>query len=160
MKFILSLFFALLLITGGITLDNLRDFYPQASASKASADKFQNMAAKAPGTEPEVLAYRSASKIIQAKFEKGPSRKPMLVDGIKGLENIISRNPKNIELRVIRLSVQENLPKIVGYHTKITEDKGVIIRNYAYQNASLKQFIREFATVSKTMTAAEKATLK
>lgn len=160
MKFILSLIFGLMFSIGSISLENLRDFYPLASASKASADKFRNMVAKATGADPAVTAYRSASKIIQAKFEKGPARKPLLIEGIKGLEYVISRNPKNVELRVIRLSVQENLPKIVGYNTKIAEDKGVIVRNYPFQNAALKQFIRDFAAVSKTMSPNEKAALK
>lgn len=141
-------------------LETLRDFYPKASASKANADKFQAMAAKAQGNDAVISAYRGASKIIQANFDKGNGRKALITGGIKTLEAAVKANPNNLELRLIRLSVQENLPKIVGYNSKMAEDKRLILKNYSSQNAGLKQYIREFATFSKSMKAAEKATLK
>lgn len=159
MKFIFAFLIAFLPLQQ-TNLETLRDFYPKASISKANADKFQALASKAQGSDAVMNAYRGAAKIIQAKFEKGQGRKALIVSGIKSLEGAVNANPANIELRIIRLSVQENLPKIVGYHSKMAEDKKMILKNYAAQNGSLKQYIREFAAVSKTMTAAEKASLK
>lgn len=160
MKFIFAFIFSFFISFGTAPIDSLRDFYPKASASKANADKFEAMASKISGNDAVTSAYKSASKIIQAKFAKGAERKPLLVAGIKGLESAINANPRNVELRIIRLSLQENLPKIVGYNSKMAEDKGVILRNYNNQSASMKQYIREFAGYSKTMTATEKASLK
>ncbi len=160
MKLIFAFITAFVLFIQVPTLETLRENYPQASMSKANADKFAVLAEKTSSSNAVFQAYKGAAKIIQSKFEKGNTRKPMIVSGVKALENSISVYPNQIELRVIRLSVQENLPKIVGYNTKIKEDKNFILKNYSKQNSALKQYIREFAAVSKSMTLAEKASLK
>lgn len=160
MKLIFAFIASFVMFFQASNLQSIRDAYPKASASKSAADRFSAMMDKASSSDAVTKAYKNAAKIIEAKFETGPNRKNLITAGIKGLEAGINANPANVELRVIRLSIQENLPKIVGYNTKMKEDKGVILRNYAAQNASLKQYIREFAAVSKTMTPAEKASLK
>jgi len=58
------------------------------------------------------------------------------------------------------MSVQENIPKIVGYNKNLKEDKTFILSNYSKQNSALKTYVRKFAMQSKTMTAAEKNSLK
>ncbi|MNU02992.1 hypothetical protein D3C72_2468730 [compost metagenome] len=58
------------------------------------------------------------------------------------------------------MSVQENIPKIVGYNKNLKEDKTFLINNYSKQNADLKSYIKQFAGQSKTMTASEKASFK
>jgi hypothetical protein len=88
------------------------------------------------------------------------NRKALVKSGATNLESIIKSNPNNIELRVIRMSVQENIPKIVGYRGGLKDDKAFILNNYSKQNATLKNYIKRFAAQSKTMTDAERATLK
>lgn len=58
------------------------------------------------------------------------------------------------------MSVQENIPKIVGYRGSLKDDKAFLLNNYSKQNAALKTYIKKFAAQSKTMTDAEKAMLK
>lgn len=160
MKLVFAFIASFILFFQTPNLETIRSAYPKASTSKSAAKSFSALMEKSNATDAVTKAYKSAAKIIEAKFETGPSRKSMITAGIKGLEAAINANPGNVELRVIRMSIQENLPKIVGYNAKLKEDKGVILRNYNAQNSVLKQYIRQFSAASKTMTAAEKASLK
>ena len=160
MKTLLTIIASMVIFFQSSTLETLRNLYPTAGASKANSAKFAVAAEKAGSSDATVKVYKSAAKIIQAKFETGPDRKSLISDGIKGVESAIAANPANIEMRLIRLSIQENLPKVVGYNSKMAEDKNVILRNYSKQNSALKSYIREFAAVSKTIKPTEKATLK
>jgi hypothetical protein len=84
----------------------------------------------------------------------------LVKDGATSLEEIVKNNPNNAELRVIRMSVQENVPKIVGYNKNLKEDKTFLINNYSKQNSDLKSYIKQFANQSKTFSGTEKASLK
>lgn len=65
---------------------------------------------------------------------KTPGQKlSMFKQGHKLLEAAISQEPKNAEYRFLRLMIQENAPKIVGYNNNITDDARQV-------KASLKSF--------------------
>ena len=142
-------------------LESLRNSYSKANSSNENAKNFIAIAEKKSSNDPVISAYKSASKILEAKVttEKN-KRKSFVKSGATTLENLIKSNPNNAELRVIRMSVQENLPKIVGYNKNLKEDKTFLINNYSKQNADLKSYIKQFAGQSKTMTASEKASFK
>ena len=142
-------------------LEALRNSYSKANLSNENAKNFIALAEKKSSSDPVISAYKSASKILEAKVttEKN-KRKSFVKSGATGLEKIIATNPNNAELRVIRMSVQENLPKIIGYSKNLKEDKTFLINNYGKQTQDLKNYIKQFAGQSKTMTASEKASFK
>lgn len=142
-------------------LETLRNSYSKANSSNENAKNFIALAEKKSSSDPVISAYKSASKILEAKVttEKN-KRKSFVKSGATTLESLIASNPNNAELRVIRMSVQENIPKIVGYNKNLKEDKTFLINNYSKQNADLKSYIKQFAGQSKTMTATEKASFK
>lgn len=140
-------------------LESLRSSYAKAPASNTSTEAFISMAEKATGSDPAILGYKAAAKIMEAKVT-GKDRKALVKAGATALESTIKSNPSNIELRLIRLSIQENIPKIVGYRGSLKEDKAYLLAQYGKQNAAMKNYIRRFAAQSKTMTAEERATLK
>ncbi|TXF75868.1 hypothetical protein [Chryseobacterium sp.] len=160
MKTLFLLLTSFLLFFQTHDLQTVRNNYPAANLSKANADSFKTMVAKTSSSDPVFRGYRAASEIISAKFMKGSERKTALTAGIKLLESTIAANPAQAELRFIRFSIQENLPKIVNYRSKITEDKNFILKNYSRQNSGLKNYMREYLKSSKGLTAAEKASLK
>jgi hypothetical protein len=137
----------------------LRESYAKANSSNANTEEFINIAEKTSGSDAVIQGYKAAAKIMEAKITKN-NRKALVKSGATSLEAIIKSNPNNAELRVIRMSVQENIPKIVGYNKNLKEDKTFILNNYSKQNSALKTYIRKFAMQSKTMTAAEKNSLK
>lgn len=158
MKLIFSFITAFILFfQSGI--ESLRDSYAKANVSNANTEAFITTAEKTSGSDAVTQGYKAAAKIMEAKIAK-QNRKALVKSGATSLESIIKSNPNNIELRVIRMSVQENIPKIVGYRGSLKDDKAFILNNYSKQNSALKNYIKKFAAQSKTMTAAEKANFK
>lgn len=142
-------------------LESLRNSYSKANQSNENAKNFIELAEKKNSSDVMISAYKAAAKVLEAKVttEKN-KRKSFVKSGATSLESLIKSNPNNAELRVIRMSVQENIPKIVGYNKNLKEDKSFLISNYSKQNAALKSYIKQFAAQSKTITAAEKASFK
>ncbi|WP_379968100.1 hypothetical protein [Epilithonimonas sp. UC225_85] len=161
MKLLISFLSVLFLFFQTSDLEALRNSYSKANISNENAKNFIELVEKKTSSDPIITAYKAAAKIMEAKVttEKN-KRKSFVKTGAKSLESIIASNPNNAELRVIRMSVQENLPKIVGYNKNLKEDKTFLIANYSKQNTDLKSYIKQFAAQSKTITAAEKASLK
>jgi len=160
MKLLLSLFAALVMFFQSSDLEALRDSYAVANQSKENAKNFIKIADKKTSSDPVISGYKAAAKVLEAKVSTEGKRKALVKSGATSLESLIKSNPNNTELRLIRLSVQENVPKIVGYHKNLKEDKEFVLNNYSKQNSTLKSYIKKFAAQSKTMTAVEKATLK
>lgn len=158
MKLIFSLITAFFLFFQS-NLESLREGYAKANASNADTESFIHLAEKASGSDAVVQGYKAAAKIMEAKITKS-NRKALVKSGATSLETVIKSNPNNAELRVIRMSVQENIPKIVGYRGNLKDDKAFLLTNYSRQNAALKNYIKRFAAQSKTITPAERATLK
>lgn len=161
MKLIFSLVTAFILFFQSSDIEALRNSYAKANQSNADTQTFINIAEKQTSSDAITNGYKAAAQIMEAKIttEKG-KRKSFVKAGATELESIIKSSPNNIELRLIRLSVQENIPMIVGYRGSIKDDKTFILNNYSKQSTALKNYIKRFALQSKSMTAAEKATLK
>ncbi|KAA0127943.1 hypothetical protein FY557_11090 [Chryseobacterium sp. SN22] len=158
MKLIFSLITAFVLFFQS-NLESLRESYAKANASNANTESFINLAEKASGSDAVIQGYKAAAQIMEAKITKS-NRKAFVKSGATSLEAVIKSNPNNAELRVIRMSVQENIPKIVGYRGSLKEDKAFLLTHYSKQNAALKNYIKRFAAQSKTITPAERANLK
>lgn len=158
MKILFSLVTAFILFFQS-DLEALRSSYAKANLSNDNTEAFINLAEKQSGSDAVTNGYKAAAHIMEAKITK-KNRKALVKTGATSLESIIKNNPNNIELRVIRLSVQENIPKIVGYRGSIKDDKAFLISNYSKQNAALKNYVKKFAMQSKSFTDAERATIK
>jgi len=66
------------------------------------------------------------------------------------IEDAIASAPDNIELRMIRLSVQINSPIITRYRRNIEEDKKFLQENIGKVTVpKLKKFIQGFMSTSK-----------
>ncbi len=158
MKVLFSLIAAFMLFFQS-GLESLRESYAKASSSNANTEAFISLAEKTSGSDAAIQGYKAAAQIMEAKISKN-NRKALVKSGATNLEAVIKSNPNNAELRLIRMSVQENIPKIVGYRGSLKDDKVFLINNYSKQNSALKSYIKKFAAQSKTMTETEKASFK
>ncbi|THV62799.1 hypothetical protein [Chryseobacterium candidae] len=158
MKLILS-FIAAFVFFFQSDLETLRNSYAKANESNTNTASFIETAEKQSGSDAVTVGYKAAAKIMEAKIAKS-NRKSLVKTGATSLESVIKSNPNNAELRLIRMSVQENIPKIVGYRGSLKDDKAFLLNNYSKQNTALKGYIKRFAMQSKTMTETERATLK
>ena len=139
------------------SLEKVRTAYTTASDSKENAVAFVELMANAPTTDVVLSAYKGASKMILAKF--GGNRITLLKEGKPLLENALKQQPQNAELHLIRLSVQEHLPKVVPYRNDITDDKDFILAHYAQQTRELQKYITGFVKKSKVFNDEEKKKL-
>ncbi|SQA77772.1 Uncharacterised protein [Capnocytophaga ochracea] len=139
------------------SLEKVRTAYTTASDSKENAVAFVELMANAPTTDVVLSAYKGASKMILAKY--GSNRIALLKEGKPLLENALKQRPQNAELHLIRLSVQEHLPKVVPYRKDITADKDFILAHYAQQTRELQKYIAGFVKKSKVFNDGEKKKL-
>lgn len=147
---------------GAQDLTAIRKLYPTVTKSEANAKDFTVKLANVSNDDDKILvAYKAASILLDSKFEKKLQAKiDRFKEGAKLLESTIKSEPNNIEIRMIRLSIQENVPGITGYKKNIKEDKKYLTAHYAEQNAVLKEYLKSFILQSKSFSDKEKQFVK
>ncbi|CAM3590739.1 hypothetical protein [Flavobacterium chungbukense] len=143
-------------------LASIRKMYSDVAKSETNAKDFVAKLASVSHNDDKILvAYKAASILVDSKFEKKLGEKiERFKEGAKLLEATIKSDPSNIEMRMIRLSVQEDVPAITGYKKNIKEDKKFITTYYAGQGAALKEYLKDFVLQSKSFSEKEKQFLK
>ncbi|MFW0736818.1 MULTISPECIES: hypothetical protein [unclassified Flavobacterium] len=161
MKLLLSL---LLWINfaGTPDLASVRKMYSDVTKSESNAKEFsQKLAAVSNNDDTILVAYKAASILLDSKYEDRLKNKmARFKEGAKLLEATIKNDPNNIEMRMIRLSIQENVPGITGYKKNIKEDKKYLTDHYAEQNATLKEYLKDFILQSKSFSEKERQFVK
>lgn len=155
------LFLFLLLPLFGFTQDLkvLRLEYPTATMDMHTAEALSNSLAEiSKEDDANLAAYKGALLTIKAKFTKPiKDKKRYFQEGVSLLEHAISIEPENIELRCLRMGVQENAPKILKYKGNIEADKKFLIDHFAaVKNQEIKELIAGFVRQSTHFNAAEK----
>jgi len=161
MKLLVSL---LLLVNfaGTPDLASIRKMYADVAKSETKAKEFTEKLSAVSNNDDKILvAYKAASILLDSKFEKKLGEKmDRFKEGAKLLESTIKNDPDNIEIRMIRLSIQENVPGITGYKKNIKEDKKFITAHYAEQNVTLKEYLKAFVLQSKSFSEKERQFVK
>ncbi|MGB7396130.1 MAG: hypothetical protein WA913_17240, partial [Pricia sp.] len=105
-----------------------------------------------------LVAYKGAVTTMMAGYsESFKDKKILLKEGRELLEYAVETNSDNVEIRCIRLSVQENVPKITGYTKNREEDKQFILTHFdSVEDPGAKAFIKGFAEQSNSFTETEK----
>ena len=86
---------------------------------------------------PSVQAYICAVEMKQAEYRFNPMSKLRIFKKTKNkLEELILNNPKNIDLRYVRLLLQEKTPELLGYKNNIEEDKLFLQNELSLNNIS------------------------
>lgn len=146
-----------------VSISEVRELYKNCSISKEKALHFYQKLANVEKNDKNIVlsSYKAAAITLKSKYEKGLKRKKQLFkEGALLLEENIKKEPNNIELRLIRLSIQENVPKILRYKKNITEDKHFIYKNlHQVKNKKLRNYIKTFVLQSKSFTKEEKNVL-
>lgn len=161
MKLLLSLLLWFSFV-GNPDLDSIRKAYPDVNKSEANAKSFVEKLSGVSNNDDKILvAYKAAAILLDSKFEKKLKEKMnRFKEGAKLLESTIVSEPNNIEIRMIRLSIQENVPGITGYKKNIKEDKKYITTHYSEQNTALKEYLKDFVLQSKSFSDKEKQFVK
>ncbi len=143
---------------GAQELSTVRSLYPEASENAGNADRLYNMLTDVSRNQPVLTAYKGAALTLKAKFAKKIKEK---VDDFKAgselIDAMVLENPDDIEIRYIRLTVQENSPKIVKYKRNIEEDKAFILAHFkAVSSQEVAHTIKAYVLRSKVFSPSEK----
>lgn len=97
-------------------------------------------------------AYKGVLLMKSASAKEGVAEKlETFKAGHELLEGAILEEPTNTEFRFLRLIIQENAPKILGYHKDVKEDKAQIVGSYSQLSKALKDAILNYANHSKIL---------
>ena len=143
-------------------IHEIRKMYPTVANSEITSKEFSSKLVGITNNDNKTLvAYKGASIILESRFIKKASKKMAhFKEGVKLIEFAKEKEPNAIEIRLIRLSIQENTPKIVKYRKNIEEDKNFILTHYKEQSKDLKEYLKNFIMQSKSFSAAEKQTIE
>ena len=162
-----KLFFlcAILVSTFGSAQDlkEIRSQYLQAVNSSETTDKLDGELSNVTSNDNStLLAYKGAILTLKAKFSKSKEeKKKYFKEGVSIIENAIKTDSSNIEIHYLRLSVQENSPKFLGYHKNVEEDKEIILKNYPnISSKELKEILKDYVLKSESFDENEKSELK
>jgi hypothetical protein len=152
----------LIFITFGlqsISLEAVRSDFRTAAKDNAKVSQFNNALKHINENDMvELIAYKGAGITLKSRLSKKiKDKRAFFIKGVNLIELAIDKEPDNIELRFIRLGIQENTPKLLKYKTNITEDKSFILANYnAIRSESLKKHIKFFVQQSDVFNTEEK----
>lgn len=102
------------------------------------------------------LAYEGALLMKKSGLLKGPSQKlKVFKSGREKLETAIRKDSGNIEYRFLRLMIQENVPKVVGYKKDIEVDSTLVVNAYKTLSPVLRRAIKDYSKISKILKTAD-----
>lgn len=96
--------------------------------------------------EPIYAGFMAVGHFFMAKHVFSPFKKMShFNEGKKIMDNAVLNEPKNVEIRIMRLITQEKAPKILGYTRNISEDKQMIINEYKdIKDEELKIYVKNY----------------
>ncbi|MBU2938193.1 hypothetical protein KO494_01450 [Lacinutrix sp. C3R15] len=159
MKSLLVLIAGFVLTFQSLDLNTIRNAYKAAAQDKTKTEAFYNSLEKVTkNSKVELVAYKGAAIALLAKQAITlKEKKEGFIQGVTLVEYAITKAPNNIEVRFIRLGIQENTPKILKYKGNIEEDKLFILKQYKNISSSrLKKHIKDYILQSKAFTDEEK----
>lgn len=149
MKKITLLF--LIIISQVVNAQNLKEYRTllvegedSERAAKMLMDKSQ--AAFNTTKKPIFAGFLAVGNFFMAKHVFNPLKKmSYFKEGKNALEYAVKSDPQNIELRVMRLMSQENMPKILGYNQNIAEDRQFLKKEYLKtDDEDLKSHVKDY----------------
>ncbi|RMA65719.1 hypothetical protein [Ulvibacter antarcticus] len=159
MKVILSILFCAFFMVSPPDLTHIRKIYGLASGNTEIIAQLEKELATVSKDDNKVLvAYKGAVLTMAAKYaKKNSDKKEFFKEGAGLIEFAIASEPENIEIRTIRLSIQEHAPKFLKYHDNISEDKEFILRHYKNTTSTaVKNFVKLYVMSSESFSEEDK----
>lgn len=127
------------------------DFY-KAMEKSNSEEVFSLLKKASNPSSDDQKAYYGAIQMKAAEFYTMPNEKlSSFKDGKTLLEATINKNPQSVEYRFLRLLIQENAPKFLGYNKNISSDAQFIKSNYTNAESDVKNAIISYAKKSEAL---------
>lgn len=100
----------------------------------------------------EKEAYEGALLMKKAALIQGPGKKlSVFKEGHELMERAIKEDSANAEYRFLRLIIQENAPKILGYNNEVETDAAFILENIQTLSPTIQQALLDYSIKSKVL---------
>ncbi|WP_303316728.1 hypothetical protein Q4Q34_07955 [Flavivirga abyssicola] len=162
MKFLMVLISAISINTLSIDMGTVRNAYKEAAQDHTKIETFNNLLLKiTKKDDPTLVAYKGAAIALLAKQEKKvKDKKKLFIEGVSYVEHAIEKSSNNIEVRFVRLGIQENTPKLLKYKGHIEEDKQFILKHFKnITSSNLRHHIKDYILQSKAFSDEEKTVI-
>ncbi len=104
-------------------LDALRESYLAATRDRDEIARGLQRITRSGRTDPEALGYRAAFEALKAKYAFWPTQKMQHLNAaLPALDRLVGRNPRNVEVRYLRLLSCYFLPGFLGRKQTVQED--------------------------------------
>lgn len=141
----------LLMFFANSSLTEVRELYSNVTNSKEKQQQFIAYMQKGNSNSAVFQAYKGASLVMTSKTAQRNERKNLFVQGAEMIENAVAKEPENMEIRMIRLSIQENIPKAFNYNANIQEDVDFIKNKLkTTKDTQLKTYVVHYVKQSKS----------
>lgn len=140
-------------------VSKIRADYSKSNGNKEMIVKLHGALSSIEKKDNKILvAYKGAVLTAMAKYTKGKKeKKEFFKKGAALLEFAVTSKPNDIEIRTIRLSIQENAPKFLKYNGSIVEDKAFILKNFeSTTSVGVREFVKSYVVQSKGFSESEK----
>jgi len=128
-------------------------FTAMASGSSKQIDAQMNALENVSGTDKE--AFEGALLMRKAGTLAVPAKKlATFKQGHKKLEGAIAKDPGNAEYRFLRLMVQENAPRSLGYYKSIGHDSKFVKDNFKTLPSATQSSVTSYSNKSKSLAGA------
>ena len=144
-----------------LTISDVRSLFKSAAFEENACNKLI-FSLKNQASYPQVfVAYKASGLMMNAKYVPNPLDK--LTTFSKGknlLEQTVTKDPNNLEIRFLRLVMQSNAPSFLGYTDAIPRDKKFVLQGLKSETDSeLKNMVVAYLQKSEVLTQTEKKQL-
>lgn len=157
----LALLFTLFFTTIAFSqeLAQVRTAYATLENDTAKVEVLYNTLQNVSEKNNTLSGYKGAIMVFKADAEKGiKNKKFYFKEGVMLLENALTKDSNNIELRTLRLGIQENAPRFLKYNDDIAQDKQFILEHYkATPSKAVRDFVKGYVMQSTIFSDEEKA---
>ena len=132
-------------ISNAQSMQDVRRLYLESSNNDSKLDSFNHLLVESKNKTNVLSAYYGANLLLKSKHLKNPFKKIEFFEkGKEIIENAIIKEPDNIEIALIRYSVQKNSPRFLMYNKNLIEDYEFINKNInSVNDKKLKKYISE-----------------
>lgn len=128
-----------------------KSFYAALSSADLATIN-QELAVVGKGDPTVQLAFEGALMMKKAGLLKGPGKKLQeFKAGKEKLETALQDDPNNTEFRFLRLMIQENAPKILGYYKDLEQDHEHLRKNFKSLSSPVQQTVLNYTKKSKIL---------
>lgn len=127
--YIAGLFFVLVGLNAQSIME-IRQVFHQAVLDPKQSEKFHEYLEDVNQSDATIKAYKAVSEAMLAQVMWNPFMKLSQVKKYNSLMQMaVDQDEDNIEIRFLRLAIEFNLPRFLGYSVHLDEDLDAIINN-------------------------------